>query len=638
MILIWSLLGCTQRSVQVGFLHSILRDVQVDIQSPVGTETQLADIPFVVTFSEDIPDIRKIALSTSGGIAVLESDQSYTGKVFKYTFRGTVSANQTTQATIAVIPQDIVVVSQAETWTTKGSSIRIVIDREPPAISFSLPSPMSGSRHAVFEWDIFYVGASQITISNNDLELLGDHEGCRISVLSSDDRSAKIRISECRNVLGAVRFGIRAGTAHDRAGNVAASAEAPSSVFINNGNIEDPQLFPDLFITNWDTSLTSATSNSENTIVLPLVQGHVYDFFVDWGDGTPIQRIQTSFATNGIATHNYSTSGRQYTVRMLGKFPHLAFKERPNDTGISWDSSKLKSVERWGSNQWATLEGMFRGCENLTHVSGVDAPDLSRATSLAYMFRDAVKFNSDITAWDVSNIVFFHYMFSGTMEFNQSIGSWTTTNMQYTHYMFQNAVSFNRDLHNWNTSRVENMSSMFNGASRFNGNISTWDTSNVTNMSAMFAGATLFNQEIGGWSTARVMDMSNMFNAATAFNRPLSSWNTISVTNMSSMFYNAHSFNQNLANFNTLNVTNMSSMFEGAIVFNSNIASWLTGSVTNMNRMFLGAQVFNQNLSGWNISSVERAGTGLWLGRPEQFSLNAYQWSEQNQPNWLLVL
>jgi hypothetical protein len=40
------------------------------------------------------------------------------------------------------------------------------------------------------------------------------------------------------------------------------------------------------FATTWDTTLTSGGSSASNQIQLPLVPVGVYDFIVDWGDGT----------------------------------------------------------------------------------------------------------------------------------------------------------------------------------------------------------------------------------------------------------------------------------------------------------------------------------------------------------------
>lgn len=209
------------------------------------------------------------------------------------------------------------------------------------------------------------------------------------------------------------------------------------------------------------------------------------------------------------------------------------------------------------------------------------------------------------------------------------VPKWINKNITDLSSLFKNATRFNQDLSTWNTANITNMANMFNGATKFNGNISNWITSNVTNMSSMFESATNFNQDlfwdtnqisnitsmfkkaikfngnISNWITSNVIDMSSMFYKASSFNKNLTNWDTNQVTSMHKMFYDATKFDGNISTWNVSNVTDMGYMLAYAITFDQNIQNWKTNQVTNMNYMFFNTEKFNQDLSEWNVENVK---------------------------------
>ena len=64
-------------------------------------------------------------------------------------------------------------------------------------------------------------------------------------------------------------------------------------------------------------------------------------------------------------------------------------------------------------------------------------------------FRNAKRFNQDISAWDMSTVWRANHLFWGAAAFNQPIGKWNTTAMNETAKMFEDATAFNQDLSNW---------------------------------------------------------------------------------------------------------------------------------------------------------------------------------------------
>ncbi|CAA6810492.1 MAG: Chitinase (EC [uncultured Sulfurovum sp.] len=279
------------------------------------------------------------------------------------------------------------------------------------------------------------------------------------------------------------------------------------------------------FTTVWKTD-NEGVSN-DNQIKIPTI-GDGYDYRVDWGDGT-----MTTGVTADIV-HTYATKGI-YTVKIDGKFPHLAFSK---NRGAASDSKKVISMEHWGEIEWTSMAGAFDGCSNMVG-NARDKPNLSKVTNMEYMFVGAAKFNQDIGDWDVSNVTNMLCLLGSAKEFNQDIGAWNVSNVTNMTAIFFGNVKFNQDLTSWDVSNVRDMTKAFYKTSIFNGNIEEWDVSKVTNMSNMFFDAKAFNQDISNWNVSNVTDMSNMFFKASAFNQDLESWDVSSVTNMDGIFTEA---------------------------------------------------------------------------------------------------
>ena len=290
------------------------------------------------------------------------------------------------------------------------------------------------------------------------------------------------------------------------------ATEAPLRIVVRGEN--------GAFITTW------TVSDSAKTIAIPTESdsgNSVYSYTVHWGDSP--QSDTTTYT--GDATHTYAAAGT-YTVRITGTFSRIYFNNAMGD-----NKTKIQTVEQWGSIKWGSMEGAFNGAENLT-VPAVDAPDLTKVTSMRFMFQNASVFNQDISSWNTENINNMSAMFSGASTFNQDISKWNTAMVTDMSFMFSFTDAFNQDISKWNTAMVTNMSFMFTSASAFNQDISKWNTAMVMSMSGMFAFASAFNQNIrtsgNSWNTAMVADMSQMFQGATVFNQDISGWNVDAVT------------------------------------------------------------------------------------------------------------
>ena len=270
---------------------------------------------------------------------------------------------------------------------------------------------------------------------------------------------------------------------------------------------------PSLFITIWRI----AAANESITIPTAANNGGGYDYTVDWGDGS------AGAAHTGDAKHTYAAPG-DYEVRISGAFPRVYFNNRG-------DKDKLVDVKQWGNVAWTSMERAFYGCANL-ELSAADSPDLSRVSSLAYMFRGCVRLHAPRLAdWHVGSVMNMRYMFAEAAAFNQALGTWEVGAVTDMRYMFAGARAFNQDLGSWDVRSVTNMRWMFSGAHAFNQDLGSWDVSAVTDMDYMFVLASAFNQDIGSWDVSAVRTMVSMFLGATLstanYDALLSGWSVI---------------------------------------------------------------------------------------------------------------
>ncbi|EGV43707.1 BspA family leucine-rich repeat surface protein [Bizionia argentinensis JUB59] len=249
------------------------------------------------------------------------------------------------------------------------------------------------------------------------------------------------------------------------------------------------------FITTWQTTIANETINIPTT-------GVGYNYRVDWGDGTANALI------SGDVLHTYETPGI-YTVKISGDFPRIYF----NNSG---DREKIRSIEQWGTTEWASMSSAFYGCNNLVG-NATDAPDLSGVTDMSYMFSEASVFNQDIGSWNMSNVTTMEGMFRGASAFNNAIGTWDLSNVTNMGSVFYEAIAFNQDISTWNVSSVTNMANMFTNAIAFNQNIGAWNVSNVTVMNDMFQGATLstlnYDALLNGWRALPTLQAGVNFHA-----------------------------------------------------------------------------------------------------------------------------
>ena len=256
------------------------------------------------------------------------------------------------------------------------------------------------------------------------------------------------------------------------------------------------------FITTWRT-----TAASESITIPNGWNGGTYNFIVDWGDDSP---LETFVGVN--ATHTYNEPG-DYEVSITGYFPHIRF----NNGG---DKDKLITIEQWGSGDWTSFDGSFKGCSNLEAINATDVPNIIGSNiSMVGIFgltTNLAVVHDAINDWNVSNVTNISGAFASS-KFNGNIGNWNFTKVEFMDWMFFSNSTFNQDISGWNVESVKQMSNMFRGATSFDQNLENWDVSNVTTMANMFLDVTLstanYDALLIGWNNLSSLQNGVIFNA-----------------------------------------------------------------------------------------------------------------------------
>ena len=180
-------------------------------------------------------------------------------------------------------------------------------------------------------------------------------------------------------------------------------------------------------------------------------------------------------------------------------------------------------ISNWVIASGCNLRKMFAGA--LSFNQPIGKWNVRGYCDISYMFFNAKSFNQDLNNWDVKNVKSMISLFEGTESFNKDLDSWDLPDNNYKglslNGLFKNAKKFNGNISTWKFNIATRMNEMFAGASSFNQDISVWDVSKVEKMDKLFNGAESFNQDLSGWNIhdkLKIQTPSGIFTGAKKFN------------------------------------------------------------------------------------------------------------------------
>lgn len=300
----------------------------------------------------------------------------------------------------------------------------------------------------------------------------------------------------------------------------------------------DP-IVPTSFVSTWETT------ESGETILLPLVSSGNYNFFVSWGDG------ESDTITNfSAAYHQYADPGT-YTISITGTIEGWSFGNEETN------KDNIKTISQWGNlkinNGVTQLTGAFLNCTGLTLNGLVDSLNTNGVTTMNSWFQGCTSLTTFpyLSDWSMSGVTNTTSMFRDCIAFNAPMTGWTMTACTIYSSMFLNCDSFNQNLSTWNMPLSQiNLSGIFRGCSSLNSPIFSGVTlAPGVAMSLVFAGCSVFNQPIVSWNLSFAQQFTYTFSGCTNFNQDISYWNTSNSSYMAGMFLNASSFDQDISSW-----------------------------------------------------------------------------------------
>lgn len=394
-----------------------------------------------------------------------------------------------------------------------------------------------------------------------------------------------------------------------------ASLGESAPVVLTFANIAPPS-----FTFTVNTANTSTGSTAADHFKLPLFNGGVYDFNVDWGDGS---NDDITAYNDAAADHAYASAGT-YTVKITGTITGWKF----NNTG---DRLKILDVSEWGPLTISSNVA-FYNCTNLTS-SASDGPKLAAGiTDIQHTFDGCVSLNVNVSGWDVSTVVNFMSTFANCAAFNSNVSGWNVSNGTNFSNMFVGCHVFNQNLSGWNVSKSTTFQGMFYDCFVFESDVSGWSVSNCTKFIDMFHTCHAFTSDVSGWDVSKSDNLAAMFYQCYGFTSDLSGWDVSLNTNFHAMFGSCANFTSDLSGWNVSNGTLFHRMFEGCTSFNSNLSAWRTPLGTDFTNMFAGCSSLVSDLSGWNVSSATNF-TGMFFGC-SLFDSNLSAWNVSGVTNF----
>ncbi len=358
--------------------------------------------------------------------------------------------------------------------------------------------------------------------------------------------------------------------------------------------------------------ITEWTIPSANTTIKLPVQGTGLNITVDWGDGTDVGTVTTSFPT-----HTYTEAGT-YEIKVRGNCPEWGYASSSASSSTTSNyytyTQYLTKVKQFGELN-ATKYG-FSWCKNLTEASGenlVASKTFENVTDMSYMFYNCSNLTSlDVSGFDTSKVTDMYEMFSHCSKLTSlDVSKFNTSKVTDMLGMFSYCSKLTSlDVSKFNTSKVTTMSGMFYNCGNLTSlDVSGFDTSKVTSMSSMFDNCSnLTSLDVSGFDTSKVTDMSEMFSYCSKLTSlDVSKFNTSNVTTMSSMFYYCSKLTSlDVSKFDTSKVTKMRYMFSDCSGLTSlDVSGFDTSKVTDMSEMFsYCSNLTSLDVSKFNTSNV----------------------------------
>ena len=315
-----------------------------------------------------------------------------------------------------------------------GPSSSVTVDNTAPTVSIGAPSLTEISSSDKVTFTLTYEVAPAALI-NTDVTVNGDSADCSVNIVDPATTTPDVEITGC-TANGSITISVASGKSSDLGGNSDLGAVPSSSVTVSNIN-------QSAFVSVWRTTAAN------ETVTIGTHPG-VYNYSIDWGDGT------SENLTTEDPSHIYASPG-DYTVTIEGTFPSLyllsntQIVEVVNLGDVGWQSFEMgfrnSSIESFtfgtGSSVAAvtTFWAMFNDCSSLTSVdlAGIDSYSVA---DMRNMFNGIGNLDElDLSDLDTSNVDTMYRMFTSSLFTSINALGWDVSNVTDSAQIFQNTTA-----------------------------------------------------------------------------------------------------------------------------------------------------------------------------------------------------
>ena len=131
--------------------------------------------------------------------------------------------------------------------------------------------------------------------------------------------------------------------------------------------------------------------------------------------------------------------------------PTAAPSRAPCTSANSFNNTSLRSAVR---NYFEQESLTNKICDIIIKYGDIGGWKTCEVTDMESLFDtninpQAVNFNKDLNNWDVSKVTTMKYMFYGAVAYNQPMDNWDVSKVTDMNFMFNGAAAFNQDLCDW---------------------------------------------------------------------------------------------------------------------------------------------------------------------------------------------
>ncbi|MFV0346228.1 MAG: BspA family leucine-rich repeat surface protein [Bacteroidales bacterium] len=194
-------------------------------------------------------------------------------------------------------------------------------------------------------------------------------------------------------------------------------------------------------------------------------------------------------------THDHDNNPATPEVSATGKVENM-------EAMFMGANSFNRNINHWDVSKVTIMKSMFKEADAFNQDIG--AWNVVSVSDMSYMFDHVGAYNN---AGQPLSWTYDHDNDAGTPEVS------STGTVTYALYMFRDAEKFNQDISDWDVSSVAKMNEMFKNARSFDQDLSDWDISSLNNASSMFEGIKLslanYDSLLIGWNRQLVAGKGN---------------------------------------------------------------------------------------------------------------------------------